>query len=449
MKLQVSGAQNTSPEMVERLARRIVHPLCGLDSRVGFVLRGPAEPRFAVAGAQLTGVHLLLGDRKAGSYHIGGVGTTRTEALVRTLGESAERYCQLTSVALRQVAVRMATISEISASGCSFVSPTTASLFSPEQYDQPGFPFQRADPDASYGWVQAHSVPDGQSTYVLAQTVLVGYRPHRKNGEPWLAPAMTTGTATHTTPAAARRGAILELIQIDAAMLHWYTPLIAPRINLDDRVRALRQVIERHVPASCELAFHYLPTPDALAHTTACVLRQPGSRRPAVAVGLGSETMLEQSLYKALLEAVGVLQLAKINTSQGAAAGESEPSVPKDQDFHDLDSNVGHYASGADVAVLADRFPRHPTVDARSLPADVTGSDEEIVANLTARLALAGLRLLSLDITPPDITALGLVTERVWSPDMLSLTLPSAPPRMHPRFRRCGGVAHEWPHPYP
>ena len=77
MNIVVHGDGKVAPAAVEALARRMVHPMCGLNSRVGFLLHSRHEPRFAIAGGELSGVHRLLGQEKAGSYHIGGVGLTR------------------------------------------------------------------------------------------------------------------------------------------------------------------------------------------------------------------------------------------------------------------------------------------------------------------------------------------------------------------------------------
>jgi hypothetical protein len=86
--------ETRDPGGLDHLTRRMLSPLCGLDRRVGYVLRGRHGPRFLVAGGELTGVHVLLGEPEPGSYHIGGTGVFPREALVRTLGETVERYAQ-------------------------------------------------------------------------------------------------------------------------------------------------------------------------------------------------------------------------------------------------------------------------------------------------------------------------------------------------------------------
>jgi hypothetical protein len=60
-----------------------------------------------------------------------------------------------------------------------------------------------------------------------------------------------------------------------------------------------------------------------------------------------------------------------------------------------------------------------------------------------------GNELIGLDLTTGDVRDLGFRVVRLWSPDLLSLPLPSAPPLLHPRFNSYGGATDGAPHPYP
>src|SRR5262245_33941642 len=75
----------------------MVSPLCGLDRMLAFTLRSRVGPRFIVGGVELTGIHMLLNQPEPGSYHVGGAGVVLHEALIRALGETAERYSQFVS----------------------------------------------------------------------------------------------------------------------------------------------------------------------------------------------------------------------------------------------------------------------------------------------------------------------------------------------------------------
>jgi len=377
------------------------------------------------------------------------VGTTRNEALVRALGESVERYCQLVSAVTGCAPVRVASVDQLQEEGRSVVAPGALRYFTDDQLVSGRLPFAAPVPDAPYGWVGMTRVRDSEVVLVPAQLVLVGYHPHRCLGEPWLAPAVTTGTATHRTRDMATRGALLELVQIDAAMGHWYGPAAARRIRPGVRLAPVLRIWDRHRGRATELAFHHLPSPDLPPFTVACVLTQQGGRRPVVAVGLGCETRLADAAYRALLEGVGVFQLAKLGLAEGARAGTTSGRVPDGQPILDLDRNVDHYADGGDKETLLDRFPPSSWVNEDDLPDDECFGPTDAVRRLQEACHASDIRLYERDLTPVDVASLSLVTARVWSPDLLPLAMPSAPTAGHPRFAVYGGVQHDRPHPYP
>src|SRR5262249_26031513 len=126
--------------------------------------------------------------------------------------------------------------------------------------------------------------------------------------------------------------------------------------------------------------------------------------------------------------------------------------TPGEVDAHgiyDLDTNVAHYAVHADMPAIRERFGGCPRRAGLDLPADLGGGPAEDVRTLLEACAARGKRFVLLDLTTDDVRALGFRVVRLWSPDLLSLPLPSAPPLEHPRFADYGGAAHEAPHPYP
>jgi thiazole/oxazole-forming peptide maturase SagD family component len=449
MKLASAELASGLPPATSRLVERMVSPLVGLDRMVGVIVRGRLEPRFMVAGAELTGVHLLAGQDKPGSYHIGGTGIFPHEALIRTLGESVERYAQMVSGAVGRP-MRMASWHEMRSAGLAVPRTEQLEFFTAEQHETKGFRFDRFDPDAALAWVRAAALPGGGERWLPAQLVLVGYHPRRDRGEPWLIPAVTTGTAAHTNPLLALRGALLELIQIDAAMGHWYGPARAPEIILDERAAAIRAIGGEHFsPHRPPPRFHWIPSPDMPGLTVACVLEGPPGHAPAAAVGLGVDLCLPAALYKAMLEAVGVFQLAKVTLLQ-ERIGAPEANAPIDADaIMDLDTNVAYYADPAHAPKLEEKFGGVPPVRASDLPGDVERDTLEEVRLLARAFRETGKDLSYLDLTTPEVAALGFVALRAWSPDLLGMPLPSAPALGNPRMRHYGGPGHQQPHPYP
>lgn len=455
MKLAVNSNDLGLPFTTRRLLERMLSPLCGLDRTLIFTMRSLLGPRFIVGGAELTGVHLLHNQAEPGSYHIGGAGVVMHEAMIRALGESAERYSQFVSVFGDRHPVTVATYDDMARSEHRVPREEALTFFSPEQYAAPGFRFQPFDRTKPMGWVQATSLIDGSAVWVPAQLVLLSYMSNHTPGEPWLLSAVTTGTAAHTRRDLALRNALLELVQVDAIMGHWYSSATAPQILLDERTKPLRRLIERHFVAPWPaIRFHWIGSPDLVGMNVACVIKGAPGQIPAGGVGVGADLRLGPAMYKALLEAVGVMLLVRLNLVNQAVGyaiggnGHATDGIDPAEIF-DLDTNVNYYAFPEHVAAIDEKFVTDRVVRASELPAD---SDDEIdreLARLIDGFRASRKELVYLDLTSDDLRQLGLVSVRAWSPDTLSLCLPSAPPTRHPRFEAYGGLSHLDPHPYP
>src|SRR5437867_10066363 len=116
-------------------------PLTGLAQEIGFAQRGRLEPRIAVSGGDMTGVHVLRGKPapREGAYHIGGSGLTYGEVVIRTLGETIERYVQFAPDKPRRFVI--ATVREMLSEGRTVAATDPLRFFSEAQLARGGFPF--------------------------------------------------------------------------------------------------------------------------------------------------------------------------------------------------------------------------------------------------------------------------------------------------------------------
>jgi len=207
------------------------------------------------------------------------------------------------------------------------------------------------------GWIRTPSLRHRVPIWVPAQLASSGLSCNQE-GEEWLQATTTTGGAAHTDHVQMLRNALLELNpdRFGGRALG-IPPARAPEIIGDGRTRALERLIDRHfAPGRERPRFYWLPNPDLPGMTVACLLGEPGST-PAAAVGLGSDLKLAKAMYKALLEAVGVVQLAKIvllaerfETSEGNSVTIDPGGIM------DLDGNVAYYALPANANALRKRF---------------------------------------------------------------------------------------------
>ncbi|MGH4031852.1 YcaO-like family protein [Actinomycetota bacterium Odt1-20B] len=445
-----SGLRLVEPPDVQtrRLRRRMHAPLCGLMPQLGFLTRPRYAPRLMVSGGDLTGVHVLRDQPrpKLGSYHIGGYGVRPYESHIRTLGEVVERYAGYVAAVSGAFPVRFAPEADL---GDEPHFPVGAyAPYTEEQLTSVGFPFRRPRAEDPIGWSRFTCLRDGRQTWLPAQLTTVGYVVRDTEGEPWVQPAVTTGTAAHTDPHKAALGALQEMVQIDAAVGHWYGGTRSVRIRPGARCAALLRLIDRHChPLGGQPEFHVLPSADLPGFTVACLIREPGGQIPAVAVGLGVDERLESAMYKAFLEGVGVRALATWTSVQDHATGAAGDS---DEAIFDLESNVVLAASPKGARVVEDRYGDCDEASADDLPPDPRDPDpERSVRSLIRAFHDTGKRLYGADLTTVDTAELGFVVPRFWSPDLLTLPLPSAPTAAHPRFAAYGGFRRHAPHPFP
>lgn len=444
MELRVGVSDGPFRLATDRLLYRMLSPMSGLSTQIGFVTRSALEPRIAIASGEVTGAHRLAGQPAPTSYHISGTGMSYDEALIAVLAETIERYVHVVPPGGMSRHTVYASFRDMAFNSRALV-PENLQYFSEDQLAQAGFPFSRAFPDTTIGWSATESLIDGSICWIPAQIARVGYI--RQPNEPPIMAGVSTGTAAHTEEAQALKNAVLELIEIDAAMGNWYGNAmpIALKVGEDSRTQAVESLIRRHLPSfGPKPRFYWLPSPDLPGLTIACVFEN--DEIPEFVVGLGCDLRLAHALYKAFLEAVAVAKLAKLNVLRLSVEG--VPHIPDSSHLYDLDTNVAYYALTGREAVDA-KFSDGPAVSPSELPNDVDLDTIEDVRYLIDCFRHAQKELVFLDLTTEDVRELGFIVARVWSPDTLSLSLPSAPPKVHPRFQAYGGVTSGTPHPYP
>lgn len=438
-------------QLIQNYRARMYSPLCGLVVAIGYSAHGRKGPRVSVAGGELTGVHVLQ-DQKAprpGSYHIGGSGIVPFEPSIKTFGESAERYAGSIAALDPEVEHKFAPHSAMKDQGYNIIDASKLLVLDENTARSAKIPFMPFDAEAPITWIEADNIgAGGGRKWIPAQQFFVGYPVRIHEGEPWLEAAVSTGTAVHTDYPRALLAALYELVQIDSAMGHWYGRQESIEVELDDRTARLGRVLSRHMPAGgYRTEFHLLPNADLPGFAVACLLHEPQGRVPVVAAGLGADQCLERAMYKAWLEGVGVRSLAEwslVNTylEKGSVQQDTEAML-------DLDSNVVHAAQAEGAAAVRQRFSGARRVPAADLPPDSNLGVSEEVRRTVRAFRETEKELFLRNITTPDVASLGFRAMRVWSPDTLSLSLPSAPPQRHARFDEYGGFARSIPHPYP
>lgn len=435
----------------KQLVDSMLSPLCGMNQEIGYVSRTQSDMNLMVGSAALTGIHVLFNrpNPGRGAYHIGGTGIFPNESMIRILGESIERYAQLMAEFSFSEKLKYARYEDLVRDGENVLPMRHLCLYSNEQLSQFGFPFNKFVEDRPLSWLKMISCFDQTTVWIPAQMVLVGYNIKTDAGEPWITSAVTTGTASHINYLLAFKAALLELIQLDTVMGHWYSSWSAYKIELDSRVSALNSLLKRYGSNSLHrYLFYYIPNPDLIGFTIACVYLQDKGL-PKVVIGLGADVLLEDAMYKALLETVASVGLARMVLFKGTYEMDQHASPINPNALYDLDRNVEYYGAGNNSERIAERFLRMPQVKASSLPKDMICNQSTQLSALINSYRDTDKKLYYVDLTGIEEKRLGFKVVRVWSPDTLSLCLPSAPQVIHPRYTDFGGIKHADPHPYP
>lgn len=450
----ISVAKNHSSIDVEyttrNLMERMLNPICGLVQEIGFIKRSKFGPRIMTAGADITGVHTLLNreDPGRGAYHTGGTGVYLNEPIIKSLGETIERYSQLVAELNLKNEQLFASYEHMVANYDNVLSSAYLDLYSNEQLSKPNFPYNKFDKSLPLTWVNTTVLNAGQPMWVPAQFLFVGYHVKKHSNEPWYSTAVTTGTAAHTDQYSVLLNSILEIIQVDSAMGHWYSDYEAPEIILDSRTTPMQALLNKYDNLKQNtVRFFWLRNPDLLGHSIACVLEKPENSIPRVSVGLGASTSLNDALYKAYLEAVGVSNLGNILILKDKIYNNLSDIDP--HTIYDIDSNVAMYGKGYFSEIVFKKFNSQNTVTASEVNEDIKGTKKEQLTNLLDSFYSSGKSLAFVDLTNIEAQQLGFFVSRLWCKDTLSLCFPSAPPMLHPRFKAYGGFSHSFPHPYP
>ncbi len=435
------------------MAGKCFSPLTGIGLQIGSFLPGKRDPPFICLGAELTGVHHLLArPEPKSSYHVGGSGLLEFEAFIKCIAETMERYAQLVSGIKYKDQIEFTTYNALKDRNADEMpDPACFDFFTPAQFNSKGFPFKAFDPSANYGFIRMESLVGKRHKWVPVQLILLGYNVQERQGESRLLSAVTTGTATHTDPLKCLKSAILELVQLDSAMGNWYGATKAIKILPDERTKDLISILNKTLSDhSYKADFYLLPNPDLLGFATACIIDN-GEQLPAMVVGLGCCTSLESSLYKSYIEAVSCHQLAKIIAVKEffPAGGKKRQVIIDTEHIADLDTNVFYYSLPENRQKVKARFDTGVVKKASECPPDIPGTELEQVRSLIDAFRIANKELLFLDLTTDEATQMGMMTFRVWSPDTLSLSIPSFPALANKRYNEYGNIQNTSIHPLP
>lgn len=425
-----------------QLWENMVSPLCGILSNIFAYHRQSHDPKGIAIGGDLADVASFKGLNGSINYHIGGMGMTREEAMIKCLAESYERYIPVMADPEYYMTCQFDSYENLFANNSTdiILNPELFCYFSEEQHEQKGF-FNKFNKNSPLLWVKAAEITRNQAVWIPAQLLFFGYVPKKSLGETRINSAVSTGTAVHTNLVSSTLNSLLEMILIDSAIGHWYTDFPAYKIELSERTRHIQKILKKSIPLdNIHLEFFWLPSIDFPTFNIACIAQSVTI--PRFSIGLGSDYTLEGAMYKAFIEFLGTRFLG--HTLAVIQERDVESNCIKN-----LDDNVLYYALGYGNERIYMNFNPRQTIKDYDLPSDLIGSKQTIVQLILKAFLETNKYLGFINLTNDESKELGLVATKLWSPQLITVPTPNAVAINHKRFLEYGGISHLDPHPYP
>ncbi len=329
-----------------------------------------------------------------------GVGKTAEDACLRAVVEGAERFSQSSTLPSQFLVATGASL------GVERISPHSLGLYAAAQYATPGFPFEAYAEDRALEWIQVEELARGHRRWLPVEFVYPRMPLRRKR----LVAETSSGTAAHTSVAAAQLAAICELVERDSILMFWHrrpgTEVLAvdPELSADAAhdLEAMRRM--GFVIVVCRLEYD-LAIPCVLSFAL---------KDSRVATGAGCHPSLKVALEHSVRE---LGNLVRWQTSTDVHQWMALQRVKTPADHHAL-YDCGPFHSlireTLDVTSAAprDRPARHD---------HQTFTDADALAEVSKRLYAQGFRIYTCGLTPPSLKSCGVSVVRAFVPGLIPM----------------------------
>jgi len=392
-------------------AKRLISHHTGIISRVEYGELLPGEPMVTFARATPAETSAFSNETALNS----GDGTTidQERALMKAVGESAERYC---SSQFDTDDFLLSSYEDIKEPA---VDPSAFALFSEKQYKAPSFPFQKLNNKTPVFWSLGYSLTNDNPVYVPSGFVYVPYR-FTNPKETRFHISISTGLACGTSRAMALYKGLMEAIERDAFMIAWRNQLSLPLIDLknidDPPIKKLMESLQQ-TPVQ---VFAINTTIDIEIPVVLIILRNSNGKPPYTVTGISANLDPIQALRSALEE--GILTFLGMNRF-----AKTKLNYQPESDYKDLKTPIDHaIAHGVwpnlqkEIDFLVSSKEK---ISIHDLPNRSQAGFADNIHTTVNLLKEKGLETIALDITTPDIDEAGFKTVRAIVPGLHSLDI--------------------------
>jgi ribosomal protein S12 methylthiotransferase accessory factor len=426
----------------------IVDEHVGIIGHLDFVPRQSGDPDFFQFGARACNTGAF--SRERNFYNTGGASSDREQAAAKAIGEAVERYCG----ALFDV--EEFPLSSFEAASFPCVLPQEFALYSPEQYEQPGFPWVPFDESTPVRWAPAIAPSTGETVYVPAAMVFVPYFYYQGTGDSPIVQPISTGLSCHLSPAEAAVHAVCEVIERDAVTITWQARLSHPQVRVETLSEENQDLVRRFERTGDSVTLLDI-TLDAGVPICLAVLCGGLPERAALVVAGAADVDSERAVRKSLEELEHTRRYSqRMKSYWPRLVPEADYSNVKDQSSH-----LNFWCDPANVRHADFLVASQHRVNFGDLCCPATGNPLRDLRMLAEKVRATGHRILLVDLTTPDVSELGLAVVRAIIPGYHPLymgyrTRATGGRRLWETPQKLGylGISRKtgdnpFPHPYP
>lgn len=424
------------------------HHVGMVESQLLLTTQRRGAPRLNVATTNMPHYERIVVTESANiQYHLSGYGAYREESFLRLFGESIERYALLMAPQRWYDKIVYRSYRQM-ADEHDVVPWELLVPYADEDFEllERTTVVRRSTQDDIIGWMECPSlVNPGEKVWTPVQLLSIGYKPREDLGEKAIIASFSKGSAAHISHAKALESAILEAVEADAFMLHWYTELKGAELK-NDHLDFMRFVDNTFGGTPYDLRLFDLSMEDTHGYVIGALLTNRLTSRPQYLMGASANLDPIQAAYRASCEAATIHFLA----SNGPLLS-GEDFIIAETDFMNLDSNVAFWArtghQDEKSQVLQNLYQGSRPLSA--LSSFRCENQEESLGKILAPIQKLSKYAVCLDITPWEAGGLGVKVMRVLIPELVQLSHPGCPYTKHPRIIAHGGVTNRVPHPMP
>ncbi|MEK7472966.1 MAG: YcaO-like family protein [Patescibacteria group bacterium] len=295
--------QNLYSESEQDIDRTLLSLSCLVDKDYGLIKKIKRvrqyydEPKFWYYSADLNDLFLKNDGRHFHSKSSGASLHSQKEALLKSLCESTERYCNFFFKKESTF-----TTKSINHMNCNFIDPRSISAFSKNQLKKDEFKKFRIDNNSVFRWTDCISLLVDKQYLIPSQFIYLSY-PYLKN-EPSIYSAISTGVAGGANISAAIVRGICEVVERDSFMIFYLNKITPSKINLrnidNPEIRKLQLILDRYKFEVVVLDI----TTDIKIPTIASIIINRSGIGKAVSVGLKCDFDIIKAISGSIEEAL-------------------------------------------------------------------------------------------------------------------------------------------------